>query len=33
MGVINAINAGCAQAFGEDVSDSVTVVQAISRNF
>jgi hypothetical protein len=32
-GVINAINAGCAQAFGEDVSDSVTVVQAISRNF
>jgi hypothetical protein len=32
-GVINAINAGCAQAFGEDVSDSATVVQAISRNF
>ena len=32
-GVINAINAGCAQAFGEDVSDSVTVVQAVSRNF
>jgi hypothetical protein len=32
-GVINAINAGCAQAFGEDVSDSVTLVQAISRNF
>ena len=32
-GVINAINAGCAQAFGEDVSDSVSVVQAISRNF
>lgn len=32
-GVINAINAGCTQAFGENVSDSVTVVQAISRNF
>jgi hypothetical protein len=32
-GVVNAINAGCAQAFGEGVSDSVTVVQAISRNF
>jgi hypothetical protein len=32
-GVINAINAGCDQAFGEDVSDSVSVVQAISRNF
>lgn len=32
-GVINAINAGCAQAFGEDVSDSATVVQAISRTF
>jgi hypothetical protein len=32
-GVINAINAGCAQAFGEDVSDTATVVQAISRNF
>ena len=32
-GVINAINAGCAQAFGEGVSDSATVVQAISRNF
>jgi hypothetical protein len=32
-GVINAINAGCDQAFGEDVSDSVNVVQAISRNF
>ena len=32
-GVINAINAGCAQAFGEGVSDSVTVVQAISRHF
>jgi hypothetical protein len=32
-GVINAINAGCAQAFGDDVSDTVTVVQAISRDF
>lgn len=32
-GVINAINAGCTQAFGENVSDSVTVVQAISRSF
>lgn len=32
-GVINAINAGCAQAFGENVSDSVTVIRAISRNF
>jgi hypothetical protein len=32
-GVINAINAGCYQAFGEDVSDTVTVVQAISRDF
>jgi len=32
-GVINAINAGCYQAFGEDVEDSATVVQAISRNF
>ncbi len=32
-GVINAINAGCYQAFGEDVSDRATVVQAISRSF
>jgi hypothetical protein len=32
-GVINAINAGCALAFGEDVSDTATVVQAISRDF
>jgi hypothetical protein len=32
-GVINAINAGCYQAFGEDVEDSATVVQAISRDF
>jgi hypothetical protein len=33
VGVINAINAGCYQAFGEQVSDTATVVQAISRNF
>jgi hypothetical protein len=32
-GVINAINAGCYQAFGEDVSGTATVVQAISRDF
>jgi hypothetical protein len=32
-GVINAINAGCYQAFGEGVSDTATVVQAISRDF
>ena len=32
-GVINAINAGCYQAFGEDVSDRATVVQAIKRSF
>jgi hypothetical protein len=32
-GVINAINAGCYQAFGEDVSDTTTLVQAISRDF
>jgi hypothetical protein len=32
-GVINAINAGCYQAYGEDVSDTATVVQAISRDF
>jgi hypothetical protein len=33
VGVINAINAGCYQAFGEQVSDTATVVQAISRSF
>jgi hypothetical protein len=33
VGVINAINAGCYQAFGEDVSDTATVVQAVSRSF
>jgi len=32
-GVINAINAGCYQAFGEGVSDTATVGQAISRSF
>lgn len=32
-GVVNAINAGCYQAFGEDVSDTATVVQAIRRDF
>jgi hypothetical protein len=31
--VIGAINAGCFQAYGEDVSDTTTVVQAISGNF
>jgi len=33
QGVINAINAGCYEAFGEDVSDTATVVQAIARSF
>lgn len=33
QGVINAINAGCYEAFGEDVSDTATVVQAINRSF
>jgi hypothetical protein len=31
--VIAAINDGCTRAYGEDVSDTVTVVQAISGNF
>jgi hypothetical protein len=31
--VIGAINAGCFQAYGEDVDDTTTVVQAISGNF
>lgn len=31
--VITAINDGCAQAYGEDVSDTTTVVQAISGRF
>ena len=33
VGVINAINAGCDQAFGEDVDNTATMVQAISRTF
>lgn len=32
-GVINAINAGCYLAYGEDVANTTTVVQAISRDF
>jgi hypothetical protein len=32
-GVINAINAGCYQAYGEDVANTTNVVQAISRQF
>lgn len=32
-GVVNAINAGCFQAYGDDVSDQTTVVQAISGDF
>jgi hypothetical protein len=31
--VINAINAGCFQAYGDDVSDNTTIVQAVSGNF
>jgi hypothetical protein len=31
--VIGAINAGCFQAYGEDVDDTTTIVQAISGNF
>jgi hypothetical protein len=31
--VINAINAGCFEAYGDDVSDTTSVVQAISGNF
>jgi hypothetical protein len=31
--VIAAINNGCMQAFGEDVADTTSVVQAISGNF
>ncbi len=33
VGVINAINAGCYQAYGEGVADTTTVVRAISRQF
>jgi len=32
-GVINAINAGCFQAYGDDVADQTNVVQAIKGNF
>ena len=32
-GVVNAINAGCFKAYGEDVSDQTNLVQAISGNF
>lgn len=31
--VIAAINNGCTTAYGDDVSDNVTVVEAISGNF
>jgi hypothetical protein len=31
--VITAINYGCTEAYGDDVSDTTTVVQAISGNF
>jgi hypothetical protein len=31
--VIGAINSGCFQAYGEDVDDTTTVVQAVSGNF
>jgi hypothetical protein len=31
--IIAAINSGCARAYGDDVSDSVTVTQAISGHF
>jgi hypothetical protein len=31
--VIAAINTGCALAYGDDVSDTATVLQAISGNF
>lgn len=33
QGVINAINAGCYQAYGEDVANTATMLQAIARNF
>lgn len=32
-GVVNAINAGCFKAYGEDVSDQTSVTQAVSGNF
>ena len=31
--VIDAINAGCEQAYGDDVSDNATVIQAINDTF
>lgn len=31
--IITAINDGCARAYADDVSDNVTLVQAISGNF
>lgn len=31
--IVAAINSGCAQAYGDDVSDTVTVRQAISGKF
>ena len=32
MAIINTINNGCMEAFGEDVDDTTSVVQAISGN-
>jgi hypothetical protein len=32
-GVINAINFGCGMAYGDDVADTATVVQAINGTF
>ena len=32
-GVINAINAGCYLAYGEDVANTATMLQAITRSF
>jgi hypothetical protein len=31
--VINAINAGCFQAYGDDVGDTTTLVQAVKHTF
>ena len=33
VAVIDAINVGCGLAYGDDVSDTTTVVQAINRTF
>ncbi|HET9073138.1 MAG TPA: hypothetical protein VFN48_01035 [Solirubrobacteraceae bacterium] len=33
VGVINAINAGCYQAYGEDVANTATMLQAVTRGF